>query len=515
MHTISEAKPLKTTIHYAAEPASDRPQRFRSESVDPVTRRQMRTEAQRSARYDATLPPGAIPIPPDERIEPQPHDLYRPPEWLTKTATVAQVEELAGLLAELRELNREFAGERVKEVEVYFAATGLHRDLIDRFRVWCDGYVRRRADLANMNPRVGPHPFFLHQKVAEEVWRALGGLFNRERTLNVLILYEAVRYADWLGFELLWKGDLRHDGDGFLYCRGDVPGGERMAHFLADYADQGGFFDSGMAAFLDRVRSWAGRTCTSGTETGLLSGIASLAADIQAMRPLLVKNFRPEKTVLRLADDLWVAWSWQLANGIGNVLVARSEGELLAGIATRRVSEGYSVRHNGLLAYMRTPWRTAVELPGATPLAANYALLAWFRDRLFSFYDRIDLARVGAGPALPPIPEPAGDSSGGDEVRIAVTLSTTDSETACPTGEPLPNRRVPGIRFLRFERTLEQLGCEVRGAKGSEVSVYRHGYRKYVLGRHRTNREVFPAEIQRVLARLGLTTSEWLTALRG
>lgn len=509
MQPNSETEPARTTPQHNGEAVSDQSRRSGFESVDPITRRQMRAEAERSAQTDATPQPGGVPIPLDERVEPQSATLYHPPEWLAKTATAAQVDELAGLLEELRELNQEFVGERVKEVEVYFAATGLHRELVERFRAWCDGYVRRRADPANMNPRVGPHPFSLHQKVVGEVGKVLGGLLNHEHTINVFILHEPVRYADWLGYELLWKGDLWLGEGKEVYCRADIPGGQQTVQLLTDYADGGGYFDSGMPAFLDRVSHWSGLARKGERETVLQSDLPSLAADIQAMRPLIVKNFRSEKTRLRLADDLWVAWSWQLANGIGNVLVAPSEGELLTGIATHRMDEAYTVRQNGLLAYMRTPWRAAAELPGVAPLAANYALLEWFRDRLFSFYDRIDLTRVGAVPIGSTVPEP----EAGDEQIIAAAL-TSDSEPAHDTEERLPNRRVPGIRFLRFERTLEQLGCEVRQAKGSEVSVYRHGFRKYVLGRHRTNREVFPAEVQRVLARLGLTTAEWLAALR-
>ncbi len=511
MQPSSETGPSRTPPQHNAEAASDRSRRSGFESVDPITRRQMRAEAERSAESDATPQPGGVPIPPDERVEPQPDTLYHPPEDLAKIATAVQIKELAGLLEELRELNREFVGERVKEVEVYFAATGLHRELVERFRAWCDGYVRRRADPANMNPRVGPHPSFLHQKVIGEVGKVLGGLLNHEHTINVFVLHEPFRYADWLGYELLWKGDLWLGEGQEVYCRPDIPGGQGMVQELTDYADSRGFFDSGMPVFLDRVGHWSGQIRTGQRETVSPSALSSLAADIQAMRPLIVKNFRSEKTRLRLADDLWAAWSWQLANGIGSILVAPSEGELLTGIATHRVDEAYTVRHDGLLSYMRTPWRTAAELPGVAPLAANYALLEWFRDRLFSFYDRIDLTRVGAVPIGSTVSEP----EAGDEQIIAAALSTPDSEPAHEAEERVPNRRVPGIRFLRFERTLEQLGCEVRGAKGSEVSVYRHGYRKYVLGRHRTNREVFPAEVQRVLARLGLTTAEWLAALRG
>ncbi len=51
-----------------------------------------------------------------------------------------------------------------------------------------------------------------------------------------------------------------------------------------------------------------------------------------------------------------------------------------------------------------------------------------------------------------------------------------------------PNRRVPAVRFPQLARPLGRLGCEVRRAKGSEVSVYRAGHGRYVFGLHTPNR---------------------------
>lgn len=106
------------------------------------------------------------------------------------------------------------------------------------------------------------------------------------------------------------------------------------------------------------------------------------------MRPLLVRNFNSTKTVLRLADEIWVAWDWQVRYGIGYIFTGRSESELLTVLATNRVRVYYVVRHDGLLAYSETPWRTSAGLTEGNPLVANYLLLEWFRDRLFSFYDQ-------------------------------------------------------------------------------------------------------------------------------
>src|SRR5687768_15670150 len=114
--------------------------------VEP-DRRQMKVEADRVAANTAGLSfPFYDLIPRDEAVAEQSTELYRPPSFLRKTALPGLVEDLAELLHQLWEVNQELVGEKVLEVEAYYAATGEHRGLEERFRRWCDAYFRRRAD---------------------------------------------------------------------------------------------------------------------------------------------------------------------------------------------------------------------------------------------------------------------------------------------------------------------------------------------------------------------------------
>jgi len=371
-------RPTEAEVSEGTNRDADRPQRSLVESVDGATRRHMEVEAAHyAAKVKDTIPLRDLKrIPPDMRVEPQPDELYRTPDWLRKTATATQVSELTDLLDELRALNQEFSGELVTEVAVYFTATRLDVDLTNRFQRWCDGYVRQRADPANLNPRVGPHPFCLHRKVYGEVVKILSPIANLKHTLNIRVLAEPIRFADWLLYDLLWKGDLRLEGDGWCSFPANLPGGRATGELLIDYAIERDFLVDGMQSFLASVKTWSAERGQHATrsETELHSGLVSLATDIQVMRPLLVRNFNSTKTILRLADELWVAWDWQVRNGIGYIITGRSETELLTFLATRQVRKYYVVRHDGLLAYGETAWRTSDGLTEGDPLVANFSL---------------------------------------------------------------------------------------------------------------------------------------------
>src|SRR5437868_249731 len=59
-----------------------------------------------------------------EIIEHQPRELYRPPHFLTKTATPQQVADLECILQEVWAVNEQHVRENTSEVEVYYCVTG-------------------------------------------------------------------------------------------------------------------------------------------------------------------------------------------------------------------------------------------------------------------------------------------------------------------------------------------------------------------------------------------------------
>jgi hypothetical protein len=69
-------------------------------------------------------------------------------------------------------------------------------------------------------------------------------------------------------------------------------------------------------------------------------------------------------------------------------------------------------------------------------------------------------------------------------------------------------------------RTLDLLGflrksfdCEWQHSKGSEITVYRPGHRKFTLGGHGQNPPVHATVVRRLLKRLGINNREWQHAV--
>ena len=92
-------------------------------------------------------------------------------------------------------------------------------------------------------------------------------------------------------------------------------------------------------------------------------------------------------------------------------------------------------------------------------------------------------------------------------------LVTADSATEAMTahGPASPSLRIKPLRLQQLLSVLERkLGCEVRPGKGSEITVYRRGGRKFSLGRHHADYVVPLVTIKQLLRNIGVKPHEWL-----
>jgi hypothetical protein len=303
---------------------------------------------------------------------------------------------------------------------------------------------------------------------------------------------------------------------------------------MAQRAERGGWLDGHLGRFLRRLAEGAEprRLGELGalTDDELRRGLAATASEVQQMRPLLAVNFKPRKAALDFGPGLSAAWGWALGPGIANLTVGDGPEDLGRLLAEGKTRLAVGVNHDGLLLDARMPWVTAaqVELPGGRrPLALNYHLLERFHERLLSFYDKIDLRRAGAQilAAADGAPPPEDDA-------VLAALAASCRELA--EGEPDESGRAPGLphepateggprpgrlRPLRSGRLLlvleRDFGCEVKQGKGSEMTLYREGGRKFRLGHHGRSFEVRPLLLRRLLGRLGIAPADWLRACRG
>jgi hypothetical protein len=118
----------------------------------------------------------------------------------------------------------------------------------------------------------------------------------------------------------------------------------------------------------------------------------------------------------------------------------------------------------------------------------------------------IHQAMVGAWLAAerpaPPREEPSDPTLLGEVVAAACERIARE--------EPSEGLRVPAVRTVTLLALLERrFGCEVGRGKGSEVTVWRPGGRKFTLGHHRRNTHV-PAHVVRALLKaVGIGAVEW------
>jgi hypothetical protein len=242
-----------------------------------------------------------------------------------------------------------------------------------------------------------------------------------------------------------------------------------------------------------------------------------MMADIQQMRPFLVRNFHADKAIVKVSENLVIAWDWCLAFGVAHVFFAQSREAILEAQASRSVRCMCNVGLNGLLIDYRQPWRTTRDLPQEerqAGLLANLYIIERLHGKLFSFYDQIDFdairsrAEAATGPEL-------------DDDELAVCcqdLATAEQEELSPPTESLAAKPTASIRPLRLQRLIRVLRdkcrCEIERGKGSEYTVYRSGGKKFVLAAHKADYSVALVIVKQLLKRVGISAVEWVAACK-
>ena len=159
-----------------------------------------------------------------------------------------------------------------------------------------------------------------------------------------------------------------------------------------------GFFDDTLPRFYDSVgrQGDAARIAALALlpEGALRGRLATIAADIQEMRPFLVRKFRPAKTAVSLPGGGAVAWDWILSgHAIGRVYHADTPTELLAALRSEDGDRAVPVGGSGLFLPPEALLGEAVPT-SLQELATTHYVLDLLRDRLLLFYTKVDLQRI-------------------------------------------------------------------------------------------------------------------------
>lgn len=451
-------------------------------------------------------------VPRRERIVSQPRELYRIPHFLENTASADQCADLQSILHEVWEHNENHVGEFTREAEVYFALNGDDLQLTRRCIDWSRAYLTGRSDRSRFKPQDRGDPVTVFERLVREFYDILGRLEPVPQSVNYVFFSIPVSFARWFLFQVLLKPlAIGWTGDAIILLDGSRECTLSCHHPYIDI----NWLSEPLTAFLRAARGAIDPVRLSpyeGTpEPELLEEIDATMLSIEEMRPFLRKHFHPEKFILAFEPNLYLAWNWAVSPARAHIFGAATERDLRDTICTHRISLFAFVRSDGLFMNAICPWITSIS-PGLpadrTWLPINAYLLRRFHDRLFASYARIDVERMRARRR----PE-ASDSQVALACQHLAQQDTAEPED--PGRKPGPiGRHIQSLRrntFLEFLR--RHFAAEIRQGKGSEVTVYRQGTRKCILGCHTRNPRLSSEQIRYVLKRLDIAGADWCAAV--
>ena len=120
-------------------------------------------------------------------------------------------------------------------------------------------------------------------------------------------------------------------------------------------------------------------------------------ADIQEMRPFLVRGFHEVEAMIRIGQGLFVACNWTLRFGLLLLIAEESEAEVLHSLSMHCYDLTATVRRDGILLESSSPWITTEVIADeghARWLPENVLVMERVHERLYDLYDRIDFDRV-------------------------------------------------------------------------------------------------------------------------
>jgi hypothetical protein len=454
--------------------------------------------------------PGGDNCRPDSyQIQSVPRGDYRPAPWVVKTSSLALDGELGKLLEQMWELNEQHVGEDVNVVGVFCALTGEHEALSRSLREWVGRYLAGR--LAKCNPADDDDPLKTFERLLSECIKALG---NREGTVDYLVADESICFAAWKLYESTWKNSVTLNVNDYVIevCGG--PHVRRLAGWLQHQIASFGFGRNNLESFLRAIAKYGDQQRLRDYETtgdvALLEAANSMVEDIQEVRPVLLRNFNPRKSVVPQTDEFAIACDWVARHGIIDVLVGRGERGLSENLQTHRSLWNVVLRRDGLIIDGDRPWisvRDIEEQGEFSSLAINAYVVELLHTKLFSFYERVRFDRFWR--PTEPGREPVAEESEDEQVALLChEIARREDEHDLQRGTlARPRRCVRSLRTKQFLKILKRLGCEVHPGKGDEISLYRHGGKKF---RHGGHKETHATDVVIILKRLGISDQEFL-----
>lgn len=238
----------------------------------------------------------------------------------------------------------------------------------------------------------------------------------------------------------------------------------------------------------------------------LRAELAGIADDLREAKALLIRGYKPVEHLVTLPGGWVAAWSWDINQRAGTVEMGATPADLTQALGANSQTDAVMISLDGWASEALLPWLE----PTPEAIRWSVGLLRPIRDRL--------LADWMAAPRPAPVVEGATTDAMAEGEAIAVAceaLAELDEAEEEGSKGSRYKTRVPKVREHTLLLLMERhFACEVRNAKGSEVTVYRVGARIFTLPAKRRGQHMPAFEIERMLKRLGIPASEFAAVAR-
>lgn len=165
--------------------------------------RQLRHEAERARMADERLGVTCTPKVGD-RVLAQAERAYRPPPFLAKIVPAEEVAELAEILHDLWSVDQEQVGEKILEVQAYYALTGQRHDITERLTAWCRRFFERRSEPGQIDPMDRGDQFVRYKRLLKDFYDVVDHLSDMDGTINHIFIDECMAWVRWYLYARTW-----------------------------------------------------------------------------------------------------------------------------------------------------------------------------------------------------------------------------------------------------------------------------------------------------------------------
>ena len=314
----------------------------------------------------------------------------------------------------------------------------------------------------------------------------------------------------WELFQATWSCNVevrQAAGHGIVQIRGIKPDFRDTALRIIQLF---GWDATGVTRAVIRAFPEVGQEVT-GDVVDLRAELSAIANDLRDVKALLIRGYRPTERPIALPGGIVGAWSWETGQLTGSVELGRTVGALHQPFGEGANENFVTIGLDGRVEETLLPW---VDL-GDEAVRWAIGLLRPVRDRLVADWCAVERPTPVAEAVMDAVSE-------GEAVAVACeVLAEQDPDADDPDTEegasrgPRTRHRVPKVRAHTLLLLMERhFGCEVKSSKGSEVTVYRPGGKKFTLGGKHRSRYMPSVVIGQMLRWLGIPASEFVAVVQ-